>query len=233
MSKENSMRGPALVFDNVSLKLGGTQVLDAVSFQVEAGALHCLVGPNGGGKTSLVRALLGQMPHTGSIRLDGEASRPVGYVPQLADFDRNVPMSVYDVMALLGQRRPAFLGSSRAARAANAEALQRTGVAGMGHKAFGSLSGGQRQRVLLAQAITPMPRLLILDEPTAGIDKPGLQLVERLVKELQDSGVTIVWINHDLEQVRRIAQSVTVLNQRVLFHGAAQKLPTSWSTADE
>ena len=76
MSKENSMRGPALVFDNVSLKLGGTEVLDAVSFQVEAGALHCLVGPNGGGKTSLVRALLGQMPHTGSIRLDGEASRP-------------------------------------------------------------------------------------------------------------------------------------------------------------
>ena len=124
MSKENSMRGPALVFDNVSLKLGGTEVLDAVSFQVEAGALHCLVGPNGGGKTSLVRALLGQMPHTGSIRLDGEASRPVGYVPQLADFDRNVPMTVYDVMALLGQRRPAFLGSSRAARAANAEALQ-------------------------------------------------------------------------------------------------------------
>lgn len=227
------MRGPALMFENVSLKLGGTHVLDAVSFQVQAGALHCLVGPNGGGKTSLVRALLGQMPHTGNIRIDGEPSRPVGYVPQLADFDRNVPMTVYDVMALLGQRRPAFLGSSRAARAAHAEALQRTGVAGLGHKAFGSLSGGQRQRVLLAQAISPLPRLLILDEPTAGIDKPGLQLVERVVKELHDSGVTILWINHDLEQVRRIAQSVTVLNQRVLFHGAGEQLPASWSNGDE
>lgn len=227
------MRGPALAFDNLSLKLGGTHVLDAVSFQVQAGALHCLVGPNGGGKTSLVRALLGQMPHTGSIRLDGGPSRPVGYVPQLADFDRNVPMTVYDVMALLGQRRPAFLGSSRAARAAHAEALQRTGVAGLGHRAFGSLSGGQRQRVLLAQAITPLPRLLILDEPTDGIDKPGLQLVESLVKELHERGVTILWINHDLEQVRRIAQSVTVLNQRVVFHGAGEQLPTSWSNGDE
>lgn len=227
------MRGPALAFDNLSLKLGGSHVLDAVSFQVQAGALHCLVGPNGGGKTSLVRALLGQMPHTGSIRLDGEPSRPVGYVPQLADFDRNVPMTVYDVMALLGQRRPAFLGSSRAARAAHAEALQRTGVAGLGHRAFGSLSGGQRQRVLLAQAITPLPRLLILDEPTAGIDKPGLQLVESLVKELHERGVTILWINHDLEQVRRIAQSVTVLNQRVLFHGPGEQLPANWSSGDE
>lgn len=233
MNKEMSMLGPALVFDNVSLKLGGTQVLDAVSFHIEAGALHCLVGPNGGGKTSLVRALLGQMPHTGAIRIAGEPARSVGYVPQLTDFDRNVPMTVYDVMALLGQRRPAFLGSSRAARAANAEALQRTGVAGMGHKAFGSLSGGQRQRVLLAQAITPLPRLLILDEPTAGIDKPGLHLVESLVKELHGNGVTIVWINHDLEQVRRIAQSVTVLNQRVLFHGTGEQLPANWSTGDE
>ncbi|CAD5200077.1 ABC transporter in pyoverdin gene cluster, ATP- binding component [Pseudomonas sp. FEN] len=218
------MRGPAVVFDSVSLQLGGTQVLDEVSFRVEAGALHCLVGPNGGGKTSLVRALLGQMPHSGVIRFEGEDLRPVGYVPQLLDFDRNVPMTVNNVMALLGQRRPAFLGSSRFDKAANAEALKRTGVAGMGAKPFGSLSGGQRQRVLLAQAISPTPRLLILDEPTAGIDETGVRLVEALVAELHDRGVTVLWINHDLEQVKRIAQSVTVINQRVLFHGCADQI---------
>lgn len=217
------MRGPAVMFDNVSLQLGGTQVLDAVSFRVEAGALHCLVGPNGGGKTSLVRALLGQMLHSGVIRFEGVA-KPVGYVPQLLDFDRNVPMTVNDVMALLTQRRPAFLGSSRSARAAQAEALARTGVAGIGTKPFGSLSGGQRQRVLLAQAISPAPWLLVLDEPTAGIDEAGVRLVEALVAELHDCGVTILWINHDLEQVRRIAQSVTVINQRVLFHGPADQI---------
>ncbi|TWC24928.1 zinc transport system ATP-binding protein [Pseudomonas sp. SJZ085] len=225
------MRGPAVVFDNVSLQLGGTQVLDAVSFRIEAGALHCLVGPNGGGKTSLVRALLGQMPHSGVIRFEGGLAKPLGYVPQLLDFDRNVPMTVNDVMALLGQRRPAFLGSARSTRAANAGALERTGVAGLGGKLFGSLSGGERQRVLLAQAITPVPWLLILDEPTAGIDEAGILLVEALVAELHQSGVTILWINHDLGQVRRIAQSVTGINQRVIFdrppHQVAQHLESS------
>ncbi|MCE6976917.1 metal ABC transporter ATP-binding protein [Pseudomonas frederiksbergensis] len=227
MKEQQAMRGPAIVFDNVSLQLGGTQVLDEVSFRVEAGALHCLVGPNGGGKTSLVRALLGQMPHSGTVRFEGKVTTPMGYVPQLPDFDRNVPMTVNDIMALLGQRRPAFLGSSRSAKAANAEALERTGVAGMGAKPFGSLSGGQRQRVLLAQAISPAPWLLILDEPTAGIDEPGVRLVEALVAELNGRGVTILWINHDLEQVRRIAQSVTVINRRVLFHGSPDQVALS------
>lgn len=222
------MCGPAVVFDNVSLQLAGTRVLDAVSFRIEAGALHCLVGPNGGGKTSLVRTLLGQMPHSGSVRLEGDVIAPLGYVPQLLDFDRNVPMTVNDVMALLSQRRPAFLGSSRRIRSANAEALERTGVGDMGAKPFGSLSGGQRQRVLLAQALNPAPRLLILDEPTAGIDEAGVRLVEALVSELHDSGVTVLWINHDLEQVRRIAQSVTVINQRVLAHGPAELIDSRW-----
>lgn len=214
------MRGPALVFDRVSLQLGGTQVLEDLSFRVEAGALHCLVGPNGGGKTSLVRALLGQMPHSGTIRLEGGIKGPMGYVPQLPDFDRHVPMTVNDVMALLGQRKPAFLGPSRAARAASAAALARTGVAAKGRHPFGGLSGGERQRVLLAQALVPAPWLLILDEPTAGIDEPGVRLVENLVTELNQEGVTILWINHDLDQVRRLARSVTGVNRRVLFHGA-------------
>ncbi|WP_425930395.1 metal ABC transporter ATP-binding protein [Pseudomonas sp. NyZ201] len=223
MNLPTQLCGPSIAFDDVSLRLGGTQVLDNVSFSVPAGALHCLIGPNGGGKTSLVRALLGQMPHTGSIRLQGSAS-PLGYVPQLLDFDRNVPMTVDDVMALLSQRKPAFLGPSRRARAAYAKALARTGVGELGATAFGSLSGGQRQRVLLAQAISPMPRLLILDEPTAGIDEAGVNLVEGLIAELNATGVTVLWINHDLEQVRRIAHSVTLINQQVLFHGPADQL---------
>ncbi|MGN8079244.1 metal ABC transporter ATP-binding protein [Variovorax sp. 22077] len=213
------MRGPALVFDRVSLQLGGTRILDEVNFRVEAGALHCLVGPNGGGKTSLVRALLGQMPHTGSIRLEGETTQPLGYVPQLPDFDRNVPMTVNDLMALLCQRKPAFLASPRAAKAAAAAALARTGVADKGSTPFGNLSGGERQRVLLAQALNPPPRLLVLDEPTAGIDAPGIQVVEELVQQLHADGVTILWINHDLAQVRRLAQCVTGIRSRVIFHG--------------
>lgn len=224
MNSAPTLPGPAVVFDHVSLQLGGTQILEDVSFRVEAGALHCLVGPNGGGKTSLVRALLGQMPHTGQIRLEGQAMAPLGYVPQLPDFDRNVPMTVNDVMALLGQRRPAFLGASRATRAATAAALARTGLASKGAYPFGSLSGGERQRVMLAQALQPPPRLLILDEPTIGIDEPGMRLVEELVLEQQGRGTTILWINHDLEQVARVAQAVTGINRQVLFHGAPDQV---------
>ena len=121
------MIGPAVIFDNVTLELGGTRILDHVSFRIEPGALHCIVGANGGGKTSLIRSLLGQMPHTGQMRLEGDQLKPVGYVPQVLDFDRNVPMTVRDVMALLTQRKPAFLGSSKSQGAVIESALGRMG----------------------------------------------------------------------------------------------------------
>lgn len=219
------MRGPALVFDHVSLQLGGVQILEDVTFRVEAGALHFLVGPNGGGKTSLVRALLGQMPHSGKIVLDGEVFGPIGYVPQATEFDRNLPMTVNDVMALLNQRRPAFLGGSRSARAESAEALKRTGVEVDGRRPFGGLSGGERQRVLLAQALHPAPWLLVLDEPATGIDERGVRMVEEVVAELNKRGVTVLWINHNLEQVKRLATGVTIINGRLRFHGAPATMP--------
>ncbi|MGD9843192.1 MAG: metal ABC transporter ATP-binding protein [Steroidobacteraceae bacterium] len=220
------MRGPAIVFDHVSLELGGTAILDNVSFRIEAGALHCIVGANGGGKTSLIRSLIGQMPHAGQIRLEGAHQGPVGYVPQVLDFDRNVPMTVRDVMAMLTQRKPAFLGSSKLHRQGVEAALRRTGVLDKESRPFGGLSGGERQRVLFAQALHPSPALLILDEPSANIDELGAKMVEEVVLELNASGVTVVWINHDWDQVRRVAHSVTGINHKVLFHGVPSEVLT-------
>ena len=112
-----STRGPAIRFERVNLTLGGTRILEDVSFEVAPGAIHCLIGPNGGGKTSLVRTLLGQMPHEGRIEIAWNGSTAVGYVPQALDFDKTLPVTVTDFMALVCEKhRPAFIGAGRARR---------------------------------------------------------------------------------------------------------------------
>ena len=218
------VQSPSIEFQQVGLRLGGTTILRDVTFTVEPGSIHCLIGPNGGGKTSLVRSLLGQMPHTGAIRINGECR--TGYVPQFLEMDKTLPVSVIDFMALSCQRRPAFMGISKAWRPKALEALDRVGLAEKSTRKLGSLSGGERQRVLFAQALLPMPNLLVLDEPMASMDEAGCRVFEEIVQELCASGVTIFWIHHDIGQVKRVAHSVTCLNRSVVFHGAAEDVLT-------
>ena len=210
--------GPAIEFAQVSLVLGRTVILDDVSFQVASGSVHALVGPNGGGKSSLIKTLLGQMPHRGQLSLQWPGSPGVvGYVPQALEFDRGLPMTVDDFMAAMCQRRPAFLGLSRHYAGAIGEALERVGMQDKRKRRMGALSGGERQRVLLAQGLIPAPQLLILDEPMSALDEAGIQVFERLLLDWQQAGITVVWIEHDLEAVKRLADRVTGLNRRVLF----------------
>lgn len=213
------MTGPAILFDGVELTLGRTAILDGVSLRVAAGAVHAVVGPNGGGKSSLIRALLGQAPHRGTIRLDwpGDGPGTVAYVPQSVEFDRGLPLTVEDFLAVLCQRRPAFLGPDR--RMGYGEALARVGMADKSRRRFGALSGGERQRVLLAQALIPAPDLLVLDEPMTALDEAGIAIFETLLDDLSAAGTTVLWVEHDLAQVRRLATRVTGLNRRVLFDG--------------
>jgi len=211
----------------VGLSLGGTQILEDVSFAIRAGSIHCLIGPNGGGKSSLVRALLGEMPNTGEISIEwSRDGRTIGYVPQSLDFDRMLPVSVSDFMALVGQRRPAFLGPSRRQREITAAALERVGLTGKEHRKLGDLSGGERQRVLLAQTLVPAPALLLLDEPMSAIDESGGRLFEKIIRELTGEGVTVLWVAHDLAQVRRMADHVTCLNRFVRFEGVPAEVLT-------
>lgn len=210
--------GPAIDFDQVGLVLGRTQILDDVSFRVASGSVHALVGPNGGGKSSLIKTLLGQMPHRGQLSLQWPGSPGViGYVPQALEFDRGLPMTVDDFMAAMCQRRPAFLGLSRHYAGAIGEALERVGMQDKRKRRMGALSGGERQRVLLAQGLIPAPQLLILDEPMSALDEAGIQVFERLLLDWQQAGITVMWIEHDLEAVKRLADRVTGLNRHVLF----------------
>ncbi|BAO63618.1 cation ABC transporter ATP-binding protein [Pseudomonas protegens Cab57] len=224
---ETLLRGPAIEFDQVSLTLGNTTILDHVTFQVQPGSVHALVGPNGGGKSSLIKTLLGQMPHQGQLRLQWpDAPGTLGYVPQALEFDRGLPMTVDDFMAAMCQRRPAFLGLSRHYAQAIGEALERVGMQDKRKRRMGALSGGERQRVLLAQGLIPAPQLLVLDEPMSALDEAGIQVFERLLHDWRQSGITLLWIEHDLEAVGRLADRVTGLNRRVLFDGPAQQTLT-------
>lgn len=211
--------GPSVYFEKISLRLGGNIILSEVDFTVDAGTIHCIIGPNGGGKTSLIRALLGQMPHTGDIRLSWHSKHTMGYVPQSLDFDDSLPMTVADFMAMCCQNKPAFTEFRKDIKDDVIAVLRRVGMEERINRPFGRLSGGERQRVLLAQALIPRPKLIILDEPAAGLDKSGITIMHDVLEELRNEGVTVLIIHHDLAVVRDMADAVTCINKKVIFSG--------------
>jgi zinc transport system ATP-binding protein len=219
--------GPAITFDDVSLTLGQTAILQRVGLRVAGGGVHALVGPNGGGKSSLFKALLGQVPHRGRIALDwpGEPG-VVGYVPQALAFDAGLPMTVLDFMGAMCQRRPVMLGLSRRWQAPVEQALRQVGMWEKAQRRMGALSGGERQRVLLAQALIPAPDLILLDEPMSALDEAGMRVFEALLAHWRERRTTVLWIEHDLDAVTRLADRVTGLNRQVLFDGPPAEVLT-------
>jgi zinc transport system ATP-binding protein len=225
------MQGPSIEFADVNLTLGNTRILEDVNFSIRAGTIHCIVGANGGGKTSLVRSLVGQMPHSGRISIQWQDGRVIGYVPQALDFDKSLPITVMDFMAMTCQRRPVFLGVSRPRRKLIEAALDRMGLGGKIRSRLGSLSGGERQRVLFAQAMIPEPALLVLDEPMTGLDLAGKEILEAAIRQFAKAGGTVIWINHDIVQVNEMADALTYINRKVLLDGAPREVLASGAAA--
>ena len=213
------MQGPAIHVENLSLSLGASLILKNMSFSIAAGALHCFAGPNGGGKTSTARCLLGQMPHTGKIRFDNSSPQITAYVPQLIEMERTLPLTIDNFLTLITQDKPAFMSTKKTAKLLIDSALEITGLTSKRKYMIGSLSGGERQRLLFAQALIPTPTFLVLDEPMTSLDEGGSQLFESLIMQMHASGTTVLWINHDLEQVQRLAQTVTIIDKIVVAHG--------------
>ncbi len=228
-------RGPSIHCIDLGLQLGGVEILRAINLKLEAGKIHCIIGPNGGGKTCFIRSLLGQMPHTGMVEtISLQDDEPViGYLPQLLDFDKTLPVTVSDFMAIVcNGLRPAFAGLGQQPRQLIAAALERVGFVANVNTRLGSLSGGERQRVLFAQALIPEPSLLVLDEPMNNMDQAGEKRYLELIKNLAADGVTILWIAHDLNQVRQYADTVTCINQTVVFHGSPAECLDQLNTGD-
>jgi ABC-type Mn2+/Zn2+ transport system ATPase subunit len=202
----------------------GQDVLNGVSFSAGPGDLIAVLGPNGGGKTTLFRALLGELPnHTGEIVLEG---RPA-YVPQTERARLDFPVSALDV-ALMGAygRTPWYRRVSKADRRAAEFALGRVGLADRVHDRFGTLSGGQRQRVLIARALVQDANVLLLDEPLSGVDHASAARIEAVFEELRHEGRALLVATHDVAQARGWPHVLCLNHGQVAFGTPADVLST-------
>lgn len=193
----------------LTVRHGGQTVLAGVDFAIAKGEIVTVVGPNGSGKSTLLKALIGL-----EKAAEGQVTRApglrIGYVPQRLHLDPRLPMTVRRFLSL----------PARASDADAAAALTRVGVPGLEARAMSALSGGQSQRVLLARALLARPEILILDEPTQGLDQPGVAAFYRLIEEVRgETGVAVLMVSHDLHVVMSATDRVVCLNGHVCCEG--------------
>jgi manganese transport system ATP-binding protein len=218
---------PALEAHGITVHYGDVLALDDVSLELRRGTVCGLIGMNGSGKSTLFKAIMGTVrPDRGRVAIAGltpkQARRAgmVGYVPQSEEVDWAFPLSVRDVV-MMG--RYGFQGFTRRPhatdRAAVAEALERVELTDLADRRIGALSGGQRKRAFVARGIAQDARVLLLDEPFAGVDKRSETTIVRLLRELADDGRTVLVSTHDLHALPQLADEAALLLHRVLFHG--------------
>ena len=223
----------ALEIKNLSVAYNGRPALEGITFSVPKGAMLGVVGPNGGGKSTLLKAMLGLVrPQTGTVEIlgrwvDRRVRKLVGYVPQREDVDWNFPVSAFDV-AMMGRvpsMRP-FRRPTARDRELVWEALKTAGMERLADTPIGGLSGGQQQRVFLARALAQEAQVLLLDEPVSGVDAPSQHEIFDLLHRLQGEGKTVVVTTHDLSCVAERFDLALLLNRRVISLGKPEEVFT-------
>jgi zinc transport system ATP-binding protein len=215
------MNTPPVRLVDVSYSYGGSPVLESVSLELDEGDFLGIIGPNGGGKTTLLKIMLGLLrPDRGRVEVFGrppaERRGTIGYVPQYVGFDAGFPIDVLDtvLMGRLGVKRRE---TSRESREVAVQALERVDLGGLARESIGRLSGGQLQRVLIARALAGEPKVLLLDEPTASVDTRVGRSVYELLERLSER-MTIVLVSHDIGVVSRYVKTIACLNVRLHYH---------------
>ncbi|MFO7710879.1 MAG: metal ABC transporter ATP-binding protein [Candidatus Woesearchaeota archaeon] len=211
--------------DNVSYSYDKHPVVKDVSLKIEDKDFLAIIGPNGGGKTTLIKLILGMLtPDEGKIRINGKDPRhgrkDLGYVPQHFDFDFQFPISVFDVV-LMG-RLGNFGRYSAKDKAAATRALNTVGMKSLGNRHISELSGGQRQRVFIARALAREPRTLLLDEPVSGLDSTWQNRFYELLKEL-NKDIAIVLVTHNIGVVSSYIEKLACINQTLHYHGSPKE----------
>ena len=221
------MSEPLLTFDNLTIGYNSQPVLAGICLSIERASFTAILGANGSGKSTLLKTLLGLQPAlTGRHAF---ATPPVfGYVPQTIQFDPLYPLTGFDV-ALMGTFGRVGTGRRvpQAERAFVRECLQATAADEFAQQRFAELSGGQKQRVLIARALAAKPNMLVLDEPTAGVDAAATHALLEFISQLhEERKLTILLVTHDLAIVRKHAQHVVWLHEGKVLHGTVAEIFT-------
>lgn len=217
---------PIVELRDVSFRYTSTPVVEDIALHLHHGQFAALVGPSGAGKTTLLKLILGVLqPTTGTIVIGGQRPRgelapQIGYVPQLETVDWNFPVTVSEVVLMGRIRRAGLLPwPSAIARREVHDVLDRLGIAHLAQQHIRNLSGGQQQRVFLARALIAQPAMLVLDEPTTGVDMRTAEQVLHLLGELNRAGTTILMTTHDLNAAAAHVPWVICLNRRIVAQG--------------
>ena len=217
------MDGSAISLRGVTAGYEGRPMIEDINLDVEEGDFYGIIGPNGGGKSTLLKVILGLIPPMkGDVKIMGlspETGRQyIGYLPQFTEYDKVYPISVWDVV-LMGRRphRGVMPWYSTEDKMAAEEALDAVNMLDLRERSIGKLSGGQRQRVFIARALTSRPKILLLDEPTASVDPEGQESIFSLFSELNKE-MTIVLVSHDVGMITSHVNKLACINHTIVTH---------------
>jgi zinc transport system ATP-binding protein len=225
-------KSPAIVAKEICFGYGSQKVIDELSLVLEEGDFMGLLGPNGGGKTTLIKLILGILkPTCGEIKLFGKPQSQfrdwhlIGYVPQNAtNFDRQFPVTVSEVVAMGRAGNGGIVAGRKDERRIIDEALEKVGIRDLAQRRIGQLSGGQQQRAFIARALANQPRLLILDEPTAGVDVESIERFYDLLNSLNREGITILLVSHDIGTLTKNANRIACIAGSLFYHCPSKEL---------
>lgn len=215
---------PVISVNNMSVVVNQNRLLNKVEMSILPGTWLGIIGANGGGKSTLLKALLGHMPYEGSIAYTWPNATPgrVGYVPQIASFESSLPITVTDYLRIVSESKPVWF---KFKKNDHVEALMKKLVISDFHdKRIGTLSTGERQRVLLCGALINNPDILLLDEPLAGVDKSGHQLILDLLVDFHSNGKTIIMIEHHWHVLKEYCQQIAMIEGGVKELGSPEQV---------